>query len=150
MVTESTACVVTHPAARHTGDVILLAVITAFLRIGRHVDRCALAIMLASLTMALVSPPLHLAAFIATACGLAVLEKYFAVRVELDVALFTVLQRCADNVGLFDQALQTCTGRATTPGRSITSRWRGARRLLAWQTTTALLQAGVLAAATAL
>ena len=150
MAIESAGYVTTHATARHPGDLILLAVITAFLRIGRQVDQCALVILLASLTMALVSPPLYLTAFVTTACGLAGLEKTLAARVELDVQLFAVLQRCVDNVGLFDQALQTCTGRATTPGRSIASRWCGARRLLAWQMTTALSQACVLVAATVL
>ena len=125
---------------------VALRVLLGFLRAGRVLDGGSSALLLG--TVVLAAAPLPAVGIIGVAATLAagLLEKYFAWRVALDAEFFALLDEQPAHTAAFDAALGEFLGRKIAPGRSVESRWRGARRLLKWQGAAVAVQVVAVAA----
>lgn len=120
---------------------IYLGVIVGFLRLGRKFDCASTGLLFAALAVGILRSEKWLSILMAL---IGYVEKYYAYRVALDCELFALLQRFPGDMVIFDQALSACLGRTKNADRSISSRWLGARKLLARQLAVLLLQAAAL------
>lgn len=111
-----------------------VGVIAALLRQGRSLDHCSLALLLLGAVAGLAQSLLAVASpWLLTAClGLVltgIVQKYFALRVALDAALFERLERIDTQV--LDATLQGLGLLAPAKaGRPLQARAEGALRLL--------------------
>ena len=123
-----------------------LRVLLGFLRAGRVLDGGSSALLLGTVVLTTAPLPAVGAVCLAAALAAGLLEKYFAWRVALDAEFFALLDEQPAHTAAFDAALGEFLGREIASGRSVASRWRGARRLLKWQAAAVAVQAAAVAA----
>ena len=128
---------------------LILGVMAAWLKTGRMLDHAASLALLLTLLALLPLSGLHKglpnAWGVAALIALALLGKYYAWRVALDAGLFDLLaQTGARDMDQFDAAMTAFLrpGQASTPPRSMESRFMGARRLFLWQVAALVMQVG--------
>lgn len=123
------------PVLTEFGHPVAVGVLRAFLRSGRVLDHAASVLLLAVLLVPVLRPSFWPQAVLpGMAIALALAAKYHAWRVALDAELFAVLLDHPHEAHRFDGALATFLGRTDAPaGKSMQSRWQGARRLLCRQ-----------------
>lgn len=123
-------------------------VVAGFLKAGRVLDGLSSALLLGTLLLVRQPASPLFITLLSMALGLAVAAKYLAWRVALDAEFFALLHEHPARAGEFDAALAAFLERPTPlAGRSLASRCRGARRLVAGQ---AIVTAAQLAAVVAL
>lgn len=131
--------------SRSVAHPVALGVMSAFLRVGTHVDHASSVVLIGTFLFALKASSDITVIGLPIALLLALAEKYFAWRVALDAELFGLLRQFPNDMADFDSALATCIGRKNEiPARSMTSRWLGARRLLCRQASVFALQSACL------
>lgn len=122
-------------SASECGHPVTIGVLTAFLRSGRMLDQASSVLLLGVLLLLVLHPPSWPGIFLpGIAIVLAIAEKYHAWRVALDAELFAVLLKNPHEPNRFDAALAAflACGKIAA-GRTMYSRWQGARRLFCRQ-----------------
>lgn len=126
--------------ARLAPDSLRLSMMAAWMETGTTVDHASSVTVVATLAIALSNAVADrpTVIFMVLALLLALIEKYYAVRVKLDARLFVILAQCPDQVDAFDQVIEGWSGsQKTRLPRTIEDRWIGARRLW-WRQTMVL------------
>lgn len=123
-----------------------LRVLLGFLKAGRVLDAGSSVLLLSTVGLTLAPASLLAKAGIIVALVLALVAKYLAWRVALDVEFFTLLYEQPHQAAAFDAALAAFLEQTTVVApRSMQRRWHGARRLVFRQALTVGLQAGLVA-----
>ena len=116
------------PNAENT---VRLRVLLGFLEAGRVLDHGSSVLLLATLLLGAPGGTWPFGLLLGGAALLGLLEKYLAWRVALDAEFFALLHEQPIQQAAFDAELAAFLGRPEpAETRPMSSRWRGARRLV--------------------
>lgn len=126
---------------------LAMRVVAGFLKAGRVLDGASSVLLLGTVVLTRTPFSTLSGALLGIAFTLALVAKYLAWRVALDAEFFTLLHEQPTQVAVFDAALASFLGQpAPVAERSLASRCRGARRLVAGQAIATVAQLATVAA----